>query len=236
MKNFKVILFDLDGTLLPMDQDEFIAAYFGGLSNKLAAVGYEPKALVGAVWQGTKAMITNDGKRTNEEAFWDEFAGIYGESARNDLPHFDEFYAKDFHKIKAVCGFNPRAAEAVREIKEMGYRVVLATNPIFPRTATEQRCSWVGLSLEEFEHVTTYENSRYCKPNPLYYHEIMAKIDVDPKDCLMVGNDVNEDVFAGQKAGMQTFLITECLLNRDGLELPGVPSGDFDDLIAWLKK
>ena len=48
----KVVLFDLDGTLLPMDQDEFVKAYFGGIAKKLAPYGYEPNKLVKSIWAG----------------------------------------------------------------------------------------------------------------------------------------------------------------------------------------
>ena len=78
--SIKVVLFDLDGTLLPMDQDVFVKAYFKGIAAKLAPYGYEPKALIDAIWAGTIKMIKNDGRRTNEEAFWDYFASIYGKN------------------------------------------------------------------------------------------------------------------------------------------------------------
>ncbi|MBO4954530.1 MAG: HAD family hydrolase, partial [Clostridia bacterium] len=80
----KTVLFDLDGTLLPMDQDVFIGAYFKGLATFLAPHGYDPKALIDAVWAGTKAMIKNDGTKTNEKAFWQVFTSIFGEEALND--------------------------------------------------------------------------------------------------------------------------------------------------------
>ena len=70
----KTVLFDLDGTLLPMDQDEFIKAYFGGLATKLVPFGYEPNKLIQGIWAGTKAMVTNDGAMTNEARFWQTFA------------------------------------------------------------------------------------------------------------------------------------------------------------------
>ena len=50
----KVVLFDLDGTLLPMDQDKFIEAYFGGLVKKLAPHGYEPQKLIGGINAGNQ--------------------------------------------------------------------------------------------------------------------------------------------------------------------------------------
>lgn len=57
----KAILFDLDGTLLPMDQDAFVNGYFKLLAKKMVPYGYEPEKLIKAIWQGTAAMIKNNG-------------------------------------------------------------------------------------------------------------------------------------------------------------------------------
>ena len=141
----KMVLFDLDGTLLPMDQDAFTRGYFKLLAAKVAHRGYEPKALVDGVWAGTAAMVANDGSCTNEEAFWKRFAGIFGERVYADKPLFDEFYRVDFQQARAFCGYNPDAAWAVARIREHGCRVALATNPLFPSFATESRIRWAGL-------------------------------------------------------------------------------------------
>ena len=69
----KAIFFDLDGTLLPLDEDEFIKAYFGLLCKKFVPLGYDKDELIAGIWQGTKLMMTNDGKKTNEQVFWDYF-------------------------------------------------------------------------------------------------------------------------------------------------------------------
>jgi len=74
--SIKAVLFDLDGTLLPMDQDTFIKAYLGGMAKKLAPHGYNPDELVKAVYAGMKAMTTNDGSNTNEDAFWNAFTAF----------------------------------------------------------------------------------------------------------------------------------------------------------------
>ncbi len=227
------VLFDLDGTLLPMDQNTFVKAYFGSLARKLAPLGYESSKLVDSIWAGTKAMVSNDGSKPNEEVFWDTFAGIYGEKVREHFPYFDEFYKKDFDAIKEVCGFNAGAAEAVEKIKNAGYRVALATNPIFPSVATECRIRWAGLEASDFELYTTYENSRRCKPNPEYYIDIAASLGVDAGECLMVGNDMSEDT-AAREAGMQVFIITDCLIEREGQKLTDYPHGSFDGLLNFL--
>ena len=147
----KVVLFDLDGTLLPMDQRLFTKTYFGLLAQRLARHGYEPQKLIEAIWTGTAAMVKNNGEKTNEEVFWNALAEIYGAGVKEDIEKFDEFYREEFDGVRKSCGFDPKAAETVRKLKEKGLRVALATNPIFPRIATQTRLAWAGLSPDEFE-------------------------------------------------------------------------------------
>ena len=230
----KNILFDLDGTLLPMDQDVFVRAYFKRLAVKLMPYGYEPKALEKAIWTGTGAMVMNDGEVTNEEAFWKCFSGIFGEKVLEDKAIFEDFYKNEFNEAKEVCGCNPKAKEAVETLKNMGYRLVLATNPIFPQVATYNRANWAGIDVNDFEMVTTYENCHYCKPNPKYYGEIVKILSLDPTECLMVGNDVSEDMVA-ESLGMKVFLHTDCLINKNDDNISKYPNGGFDELIQYVK-
>lgn len=229
------ILFDLDGTLLPMDQDGFTKAYFGLLAKKAATKGYESEAFIQAIWQGTKAMIKNDGSCTNEEVFWREFCGIFGEKARLDIPMFDEFYSNEFEGARAVCGYNEDVPKAIQTLKQKGYRLILATNPLFPAVATNRRMSWAGLSPDDFELYTTYENFNFCKPNPEYYREIVRRLNLNSEECLMVGNDVAEDMIA-KTLGMQVFLLTDCLLNRKGEEISEYPQGNIQDMIRFVEE
>ena len=227
------VLFDLDGTLLPMDIDTFTNGYFAMLTQKLAPRGYDPKKLVAAIWAGTGAMVKNDGSRTNEEAFWDKFAQTFGEKSLEDKPLFEAFYANEFQQARKFCGYNQWAAKAVRAVKESGRRVALATNPIFPAVATESRLRWVGLEPSDFELYTTYENSRYCKPNLDYYRDVLDRLGAAPGECLMVGNDVEEDMVA-QALGMEVFLITDCLINKAGKDICAYSYGGFEDLIRFV--
>lgn len=230
------ILFDLDGTLLPMDNDEFTKGYFKMLVKKLAPYGYEPQKLIDGIWSGTAAMVKNDGTKTNEQTFWEKFSEVFGEKALADKPLFDEFYENEFQNAKAICGYNPKAAVAVHTIKEMGFRIALATNPIFPSAATESRISWAGFDPNDFELYTTYENIGYCKPNPEYYREIARRLGVNPEQCLMVGNDVTEDMEAAQKAGMSVFLLTDCLINKERNDISVYPRGSFEQLMDFANK
>lgn len=211
----QAVWFDLDGTLLPMDQDAFVRAYFSLLARWAAPRGYEPGKLADTVWQGTAAMIHNDGRRANEAVFWQAFVDAYGETALADRPFFDAFYREAFQRARTACGFAPQASQAVRLVRDKGFRAVLATNPVFPAAATESRIRWAGLSPEDFEAYTTYENASFCKPNLRYFEELAARLGLAPEACLMVGNDVEEDMVA-RELGMRVFLLTDCLRNRPG--------------------
>lgn len=230
------VLFDLDGTLLPMDQNQFMEAYFGLMVKKMAEYGYEPKQLVKSIWDGTMHMVKNDGSKTNEDVFWDRFNEIYGEDIKEKHHHiFEDYYLNNFPNVKAVCGFNPDAKATVLKLKEAGLRVALATNPIFPRIATEERIRWTGLTPSDFELYTTYENEKYAKPNPKYYLDILKRLDVLPQECIMVGNDVQEDMIAAE-LGMKVFLITDTLINKTSEDISHFPQGSFNDLIDYINK
>lgn len=229
----KAILFDLDGTLLPMDQDTFVKYYFGGLCKKLVPYGFEPNALVKNIWAGTKVMIGNDGSDTNEAVFWKFFQTTYGEDILKYEPIFREFYANEFQAVKNVCGFDSESAKVIQYVKEQGYRIILATNPIFPAVATHSRIHWAGLNKEDFEWITTYENSHYAKPNPKYYEEILSQANLKPEECLMVGNDVKEDMVAAT-LGMKVFLLTNDLIDHGMEDLSMYPQGNFQALYQYI--
>ena len=226
------VLFDLDGTLLPMDQEKFLKAYLGGLCKKLAPLGYDPKAVTDGIWKGTGAMVRNDGTRSNEEVFWQVFCGLLGEDTRRDEPVFEDFYRNEFQSVAAVCGKNPAAKELIDRLTARGLRLVLATNPLFSAIATHSRTRWAGLEPEDFAYITTYENSSRCKPNPDYYREILDKLGLRPEECVMVGNDVQEDGAAAE-LGLPVFLLTDCLIDRTG-DVKNYPHGGFAQLTEWL--
>lgn len=229
------VLFDLDGTLLPMDQDLFVMTYLKGLVARVAPAGYDPKALAQAVWKGTEAMMRNDGSCKNEKRFWEVFTALLGEKALEDMPYFDAFYRENFDEIRHVCGFNPAAREIIELVKAKGLRSVLATNPFFPAIATQKRVTWAGLRPEDFAYITSYENSSYCKPNPSYFKELLDKLGLSAQECVMVGNDAHEDTAAAQ-LGIPVFLLTDCLLNKKNLDYSQYPQGGFPELRAFIEK
>lgn len=234
-KHYNAILFDLDGTLLPMDMDEFTSGYFRYLAVKLAPLGISHEDLVPAVWKGTGAMVKNDGSATNREVFWKTFEALtgYSEAVAGDLCL--DFYGNEFHQAKQFTGENKRAKEAVEIARQKAQKVILATNPLFPMCGQKTRLSWIGLKPEDFDAVTAYEESRYCKPNPDYFKAVLKENGLQPEECLMIGNDEREDMLAGTIAGMDCYLVTDTMIACEEHPWTG-DKGTFEDLIQALKE
>jgi FMN phosphatase YigB (HAD superfamily) len=228
-------IFDLDGTLLPMpNQELFLDTYFKALSMKMIPHGLDPKELVKAVWTGTMSMIGNDGTMTNENRFWETFCERMGQEARQLEPIFTDFYSNEFSAAKSTTSTHPHAKECVKVLKDKGYKIALATNPLFPRIATHTRIKWAGLDVEDFDWITTYENSSYCKPNLEYYKEVLTNIGKKPQECIMVGNDVKEDMCVAD-LGVDTYLLKDCLICAKEEDITRFQQGDFDDLLEKIK-
>ncbi|MCI5858154.1 MAG: HAD family hydrolase [Agathobacter sp.] len=230
---YKAILFDMDGTLLPMDMEAFTKGYFKGLSAKLAKYGIEPEALVQAVWAGTKAMVKNDGTCSNETAFWRVFEQTTGLKMEQVNPDCIDFYGNEFEAAKAYTGENPLAVKAVRIAHEKADKVVLATNPIFPLVGQKTRMGWVGLCPEDFDLVTSYESDCYCKPNPSYFLSICERLNIKPQECLLIGNDEGEDMYAGTLAGLDCYLVTDCRIDHPEHPWNG-KQGTFAEMVDML--
>ena len=229
----KNVLIDLDGTLLPMDFDVFLNAYINSISNKATLIGLTKEHFKKALWAGIVKMMQNDGSSSNEDAFWAAFCSVAGTTKEETDGNLNDFYNNEFNDIKNVCGFDKNAKILVERLKQNGYNVILATNPVFPKIGTFNRLKWAGLDFDDFSFVSTYENSHYCKPNVKYYEEILQKLNLKAEECLMIGNDVLDDMVA-VNLNMQVFLLTDCLINKNGEDISKFDNGSFEDLYKAL--
>lgn len=231
---YKNILFDVDGTLLPMDMDVFIKLYFGSLCKRFSPIlGIEPEMLTKAIWKGTAAMIHNDGSVSNKEAFWGVASNACGIDLLPYEKDFDNYYENEFVAAKAATNPSPYAQKCVELAKSKGIKLIAATNPIFPEVATRRRLEWAGLNPDDFEYVTTYDNASYAKPNLKYYLEICEKCSINPEESLMVGNDVDEDMCTSE-LGFDTYLVTDCIINKSNKDLSLIKKGSFEDFYNYL--
>lgn len=209
-RKMEAVLFDLDGTLIFHDQARFLSEYFKSISSYVASEGYDPKEFIDAMTYATGIMLSNDGVNLNKDLFWAKFFEYISRYDERIVEISDSFYVGKFKELRAFAQENPLAKKAVEIAHEKGRKVVLATNPVFPMTAQLERLSWSGLCESDFDLITSYENSHYCKPDPRYYFEICKKIDVNPQNAIMIGNDEREDMKGAFEAGLMGYLVTDC--------------------------
>ena len=235
MKKKTTVLFDLDGTLIGMNQDEFIRLYFEVILDKLSRLGYDKGEAYDALETAIRATKRNDGTVTNEVRFWqtlDETMGGVPEDFRSAVL---SFYSDDFSSIvERTCTPYPRACEILATARRNNLRLVLATNPLFPAVATHARIRYGGMEPCDFEYITAYENSSYCKPSSPYFTELLSKLGVSPEECVMVGNDTRDD-FSAHALGIPVFILTDGLINQGEVDLDGYPHGSFDELIEYIE-
>ncbi len=229
------ILFDLDGTLLPVDLEEFTHAYFTLLSKKLSN-HINPNKVPELIWASTKYMISNlDNNKINMEAFFEDFQTRIDNNLEELHPILNEFYKEDFKELKSIVYPNQLASEIITILKEKKYDIVLATNPLFPKQATHHRIEWAGLNKDDFKLITTYENTHFCKPNLEYYTEILELINRKNSDVMMIGNDVQEDIIAS-KLGIKTYLLNNYKIDRKKGNIVPDYEGSFEDLYEFVKE
>ena len=228
----KNILFDLDGTLLPMDMDMYLRIYISGLSVQLPQIPADH--MFKTLWEGIIAMMQNSGEKTNREVFADIFTARTGLDYYAVEDHFLRFYETDYHNCAASCTQTPLAAQIIETLIKKGYNIVIATSPLYPAIATQARLKWAGLNHLTYPLVTTFDAFHYAKPNPAYFQEVCDTLHVSPADCIMVGNDAEEDGVA-RSIGMEMILVTDCLINKKDLPLEPFRKAILADVLTWAQ-
>ena len=204
VESIRAILFDLDGTLLHNDMNVFLPHYFEMLAARVAHL-VPTDEFMDRLMHASEIMMANDGHTTNESLFAASFYPLAGHTRQELEPIFLDFYAKDFPKLQRLTKPKPEARGVVQQAFNLGYDVVVATNPLFPAIATQQRLEWAGIADLPFRLVTSYENSRAAKPNLLYFEQILETLGHPPEAALVVG-DEDMDMVAAH-LGCLTFLV-----------------------------
>jgi len=229
----KHVLFDLDGTLIHFDHVLFVKNYVSLLSRKFAHLT-NPVKFGEQILTATGLMIqSTDGSKTNAEIFWEYLSNNTGLSRETIDPLIENFYNQEFEELKELVTV-PEILPIIRKIISKNIPITVATNPVFPIKAVKNRLAWAGLQDIDFQLITTYESSHYCKPNLQYFQEIADTLGVKPEECLMIGNDVSEDLAAG-KIGMKTYLLTDYILNRHNIKIQADYVGTVADLTQDIK-
>jgi len=200
----KAVLLDLDNTLLFVDEMEFFLHYLprvaGAFSDIIPLDEFQGKLV-----RSAQAFMRNDGKISNKEYFLNEFSSGLPTPKEEIWERFMKFYTSEFDQFRSLVRVPEGVREVLLELREKNLKLVIATNPVWPLTVQLQRLSWAGIDDLPYELVTSIENMSFCKPRLEYYREVCGKIREEPERCLMVGNDLVNDMVGG-KIGMKTFL------------------------------
>jgi HAD superfamily hydrolase (TIGR01549 family) len=221
--------------------DVFLHRYFTLLAD-FARELMPPDQFLKELLFATQAVIANqDPLTTNREVFWSVFSRQTALDQATTEPFLDRFYREEFSQLQVVTECRPVAQKLVQLVLDRGLKVVIATNPLFPRIAIEQRLAWAGIPVATYplDLVTAYENMHATKPHAAYYQEILDVIGVQPSQALMVGDDWKNDIYPATRLGLSTYWIArpESDLPDPAVNLMG--RGSLDDLYrqfsnGWL--
>lgn len=232
-KNIRTILFDLDGTLLQVEMQEYIPNYVASLVDRLKNhSGAEQTSA--AIFSAISALIRRDsGETSNETFFFQHIADLLDLDRLTVADSFGDFFTGDLSHLDPLMQPLALAGELVEQSLRQGLEVVIATNPVFPRAVVEARLARAGLAQFDFRLVTCFENCRRCKPNPDYFADLLDTLDLNPNDCLMVGNDTEHDL-AARKIGIPTFLVDTWLIDRCRGQFETDLRGDHSALLDYI--
>jgi FMN phosphatase YigB (HAD superfamily) len=229
LERVDTLLFDLDGTLLGNDMQVFLPHYLKAVA-AWASHLVDPRVFVKELMRATQAMIDNlDPRVSNADAFAAVFYPSVGLKREECEPVFAEFYARWFPHLRVHTHVKPDARRCLLLAARRDYRLVLATNPVFPMAAIRERMRWADVAEIPWNLVTAYEAMHFCKPHLAYYREILDLLGLSPEQCMMVGNDVEEDIVAGS-LGMVTFLDPTQIIQRNA----GPRRADFEGDLGLL--
>lgn len=236
----EAVLFDLDDTLLSNSIERFLPRYFALLGEYAEPKFGDRERFLRDLMVGTQAMIANtDRTKTNRAVFWEIFEAQTGQTAGEMEQFFDNFYETIFPKLRSACDHRPVAVEMATACFDRGLKVVIATNPVFPRKAVEHRLAWAGLPVDNFSFalVTSYENMHAAKPHEAYYREILQRIDTPAQRAIMIGDDWENDIVPAKAIGLKTYWIVNDG-ERSVVPEPDVADahGTLDDCYQWLRR
>lgn len=229
----KAVFFDLDGTLLQVEMNAFVPEYLRGLAECFADIA-KPEMLVDLLLDTTwKLLKADDGRHTNEQVYIEALRGRFEVDPGLYRSRLQVFFDRGLSHLSGYVRPLPLARDILQECFDRDLMVVLATNPVFPRPVVDARLKWGNLLDFPFRWVSSYENSRYCKPNPRYFTDLLAEVGLDASEVIMVGNDAEHDL-AARKIGIPTFLVDTWMENRGGKDFITDFRGDHEALLSFV--
>lgn len=190
---FKAIIFDLDNTIV-----DFM---------RMKKISCE---------QAIDAMIDAGLKLSKKKALKELYKIYYIEGLEDHLI-FQKFLKKvngtlDYKQLasaivayrKARTGFiHPYAGtkKTLIKLKEKGLKLGIVTDA--PKLKAWIRLVTMGLD-DFFDSVVALEDTGHLKPSKLPFKKVLKELNVEPSECLMMGDNPNRDMKGAKSMGMKT--------------------------------
>jgi len=191
---FKAVLFDLDNTLI-----DYIAM-------KEISMDAALDAMIDA---GLKVPKRNSKKILYElyEQYGMDYSYIFEKFLKKVLGHIDwKILASAIIAYRKVRdGFlrpYPHVEPTLLKLKEGGIKLGIVTDA--PPLKAWMRL--VAMGIDDFFDVVVCRTGKALKPNNLPFRKAVKALRLNPKDILMVGDNIKRDIAGGNKAGMKTCL------------------------------
>ncbi len=231
-----LVLFDLDGTLaVPTIGTRILSLVVEGYAEYVSErTGKDKNIVERAVIRSLKELrVGVPGNKTIDWVFLERIASKIDFDPKDLYSVTEDFYAEYFPRYRDYYEPAPNARKTLLELRKMGLKVGIATDPIVFMEGVKQRLNWVNIDDIDYCVVTAAQNSHYVKPHLEYYEETISKCKSTPEKTLMVGNTYEFDIRPMLKLGGKALYISFEPNDIMGGELR---IGDLMDIIDYLRK
>ena len=191
----KTLLIDLDGTLLGAHSFWLSLFFTFNFVNSLRKHGFSVLEAA-SILHKLQLSMRQKSHQKNGVINWTKavtfFSQLSGKSLEDSKKILTSTSLLCFQKSRATLYSQPEAKEFVAWAKNH-YRLILATNPLWPLEVVLYRLAIAEIAENNFEFITHAGNMSASKPHVEYYQELQLMKDLKAESCLMIGNDEKKD-------------------------------------------
>lgn len=204
---YKNVIFDLYGTLVSISTNEEKRTLWSTLAEFYSYNGckYTPRELKAEYLSEVKRFQKDCTSEFPEIEIGEVFARLYAKKGADVSKQYIELTARLFRILstKYINVYNG-VPKLLDDLHGMGKNVYLLTNA--QRLFTEPELKMLGL-YEKFDGIVISSDVGCCKPDSNFFGYLLKKYNLDPSECVMVGNDADCDIAGAAAVGISSVYI-----------------------------